>query len=181
MPSHDASLPASEARNHAEAGPDAIPWVVSGLVSGVLGAATVAIFFLGMDLVQGRPLWTPAALGSALFRGELLEASAPIPLVLVLGYTAIHGLVFLAFGLIAAFALTTMGRAASAAGAVASGAALFVAFEITFVIFALLFERGLLGELGAGRVALANGLAAVVMTFFLVSRDTSARRGLEEG
>lgn len=179
MPSHDASLPASEARHQAAAGPDAMPWVVNGLLSGVLGAATVAVFFLVLDLVGGNPLWTPTTLGAALFRGEMLPASAPAEPVLVVGYTAVHGLVFAGFGLIAAFLLMTGDRAVSSVRAVVLGAALFVAFEISFVIFGILFERELMGQLGAGWVALANALAAVAMTFFLSARDASGRRGLE--
>jgi hypothetical protein len=178
MRSHDASLPASDAAP-AEAGPDAIPWVVSGLASGILGAASVALFFLLLDFRAGKPLWTPTTLGAALFRGEMLSSSAPIEPVLVAGYSAVHGLVFLGFGLIAAFYLTTMAQALSVRRAVVLGVALFLAFELSFVIFALLFERQLLDELGAGWVALANALAAAVMAGFLARRDASARRRLD--
>ncbi|MDX1650150.1 MAG: hypothetical protein R3263_09880 [Myxococcota bacterium] len=180
MPSHDASLPASEAQR-TEAGPDAVPWVASGLLGGALGAATVAVFFLIVDLVAGRPLWTPTTLGSALFRGEMLPASAPAEPVLVLGYTAVHGLVFVGFGLIAAFLLMNGERRIAGGRAVALAGALFAAFEITFVIFAIVFDRQLMQELGAGRVALANALAAVVMTVFLAARDATTRRTLGQG
>src|SRR3546814_858233 len=38
-----------------------------GLVTGLLGAATVALWFFVLDLVTERPFFTPAVLGAALF------------------------------------------------------------------------------------------------------------------
>jgi hypothetical protein len=40
-----------------------------GLLAGLIGAAVVALWFLVLDMVIGRLLFTPAALGSALFLG----------------------------------------------------------------------------------------------------------------
>ncbi|PYN49534.1 MAG: hypothetical protein DMD95_00925 [Candidatus Rokuibacteriota bacterium] len=38
-----------------------------GLIAGLVGAATVALWFLVIDSIQGRPLYTPTVLGTALF------------------------------------------------------------------------------------------------------------------
>jgi len=40
-----------------------------GIVAGLIGAATVAIWFFIADAINGRPLYTPTVLGTALFRG----------------------------------------------------------------------------------------------------------------
>ena len=40
-----------------------------GVAAGLIGAAVVALWFLVLDSVVGRPLYTPAALGSALLYG----------------------------------------------------------------------------------------------------------------
>ncbi|HEV8144266.1 MAG TPA: hypothetical protein VGQ77_15500, partial [Methylomirabilota bacterium] len=40
-----------------------------GTIAGLLGAATVAIWFLIFDVLRGKPFLTPALLGSAVFHG----------------------------------------------------------------------------------------------------------------
>ena len=40
-----------------------------GFIAGVIGAGGVALWFLIIDTVSGRPFYTPALLGSALFLG----------------------------------------------------------------------------------------------------------------
>lgn len=157
-------------------------WFALGYVSGILGALVVAVFFFLVDLVEGTPLWTPTALGSALFRGEALPEQAAWQPGLVLGYTLLHGAVFMAWGALAAFLLTLvpLPRSGVAVGAIASGA-LFVLFEVNFLVLARLFEPRLLESLGAGRIALANLLAAGTMGLYLtkLSRRTggTAREG----
>lgn len=177
MTPRDAALSRSHAHGHAtESRTDALPWVTTGLISGVLGAALVAVLFWIVDQAQGRPLHTPAALGAALFRGEPLTADTTAIPALVIGYTAIHGLVFVGFGLITAFLLLNAEQPPGPWRDVAIGGGLFLAFEIAFLAFAGLFDPALIGELGAGWVALANALAAAGMTLFLVARDRRVRR-----
>ena len=67
------------------------------MVAGMIGAATVAIWFLVLDTLNGRPLDPPTVLGTALFRhGEGLAspASLPISLDMVLMFTWVHGPAF---------------------------------------------------------------------------------------
>jgi hypothetical protein len=144
-------------------------WPAVGWVSGFLGAFVVAVFFLAIDWVAGRPMWTPAALGAALFLGERLPQAANPPLVLVVGYTAVHLGVFAGLGLISATALSVRRRLRQPARLLAIGFGLFVAFELSFALFALLFSRSLMGDLGAWRITGANALAAAAMTGFLGS------------
>src|SRR2546422_10464693 len=75
-----------------------------GLVAGLVGAATIAIWFLILDSLSGRPLYTPTVLGTALFRrGGTTPLSEGLPnLEMVLMFTWVHGLVFVAIGGIAA-------------------------------------------------------------------------------
>src|SRR5262245_14707851 len=40
-----------------------------GIVAGVIGAAAIALWFLIVDTFNGRPLYTPTVLGTALFKG----------------------------------------------------------------------------------------------------------------
>ncbi len=178
MPTPDESRPLARGEAAPQPGgeltADAAPWVFYGSVAGVLGAALVALFFFVVDLREGAPLATPAALGSGLFRGQPLAAGAPAEPILVLGYTAIHGGVFLAVGLTAAFALMGSTRRRGAATAAGLAVAFFAFFELFFLGFAFLMQPGLVGDLGAGRVALANLLAAVAMALYLLRAPLQA-------
>lgn len=142
-------------------------WPAVGWASGFLGAFVIALFFLVIDLAAGRPLWTPAALGSALFLGERLAPGAEPPLALVAGYTGIHLGIFAGLGLITATALSVRPRKRGPGALLVIGAALFVAFELSFLAFALLFAPSLIDDLGVLRITVANALAAAAMTAFL--------------
>jgi len=141
--------------------------VARGIASGVLGAGVVALFFLIVDLMAGRPLFTPAALGHQILLGSPLDPDAPIAVGLVVAYTLIHCVVFIAFGLLAASELVFPGRRTGLASGVLLVALFAVAFQVTFVGMGLLFAPDLLGELGVGRVAVANGAAAIAMALYL--------------
>ena len=71
-----------------------------GLIAGLVGATTVALWFLIIDLTQGRSLYTPTVLGAALFgRGAGLPSpeAGPDP-GMVLMFTWVHGLAFVVVG-----------------------------------------------------------------------------------
>jgi hypothetical protein len=157
---------------------DAVPYVADGIRAGILGAAAVALSFLALDVFSGRPLWTPSALGSALFLGERLpSAAAPVP-ILVLGYTAVHGAVFASLGMLASFLLMLappLRISETALGAVAA-TGLFISFQVVFLGFGALFSPRLVEALGAGPVAAANVVAAVGMAAFLVRLARSDHR-----
>jgi len=156
-------------RAGAASDPDAVPWVVDGLLAGVAGAAAIALFFAGIDLAAGRPLWTPFALGSALFLGVTPAPDVPISPALVGGYTVIHGWVFVSVALIAAFLLVgarVPGRGRLAQTLVVA-AALFVAFTAIFAAFAALLAAA---PHGSDRILAANAIAALAMAAVLVAR-----------
>src|SRR5215471_3139370 len=70
-----------------------------GLIAGLVGAATVALWFLIIDVIQGRPLYTPTVLGAALFhRGAVPWLDTAPDLEMVLMFTWIHGLAFIVVG-----------------------------------------------------------------------------------
>jgi hypothetical protein len=157
-------------REDAAAEDASFPWVVYGIEAGLLGAFVVAVFFLIVDLLAGRALWTPQVLGSALFLGQLPADGSPVQPVVVIGYTAIHVAVFVAFGVPAAFRLLAGQSSHTPGGTAVLAAVLFAGFELVFLSLAQLFVPGLYGVLGAGRVALANALAAGAMAVFLAVR-----------
>src|SRR5256885_796754 len=72
-----------------------------GIVAGLIGAAVVAVWFLFFDIARGRPFLTPGLLGAAVFQGVTNPTGLEITVANVVGYTLIHGLAFIAFGVVA--------------------------------------------------------------------------------
>ncbi|OGL24995.1 MAG: hypothetical protein A3G44_00190 [Candidatus Rokubacteria bacterium RIFCSPLOWO2_12_FULL_73_47] len=135
-----------------------------GIVAGLLGAAVVAVWFLFFDLARGKPLLTPGLLGAAVFQGVTDPIGLEIAPGNVLGYTLLHGLAFVAFGVIAASVMAVSEREP----------ALFVAFVILFACFEVFFV-GALGALGHSMVGalvwwailIGNLLASIAMLWYL--------------
>ncbi len=143
--------------------------VREGIVAGVVGAAVVAIWFFLFDLLRGRPFMTPTLLGSLVFFGVKTPVGLEPALGPILGYTVLHGLAFIAFGVIAATMMAMSEREP----------ALFVGFVILFACFEVFFF-GILSVLGRAvqlelvwwSVLIGNLLASVAMlwVFFRAHR-----------
>lgn len=72
-----------------------------GIVAGLIGAATIAIWFLILDAIEGRPFYTPTVLATALFHGGAGLTSPehlPASFELVLWFTSVHVLIFIVIG-----------------------------------------------------------------------------------
>ncbi len=146
----------------------AIPDVYQqGIAAGVLGAATIAVWFFLIDLLSGHPLfYTPNVLGAALFRhGAGLEQpqALPISLETVLVYTWVHGLVFCAIGGAAAKLLELADRDVHVGFGVLL---LAVLFEFGFVGAAFIFAEPILHALAWPSVLIGNLLAAAAMAAY---------------
>ncbi len=73
-----------------------------GFIAGLIGAAAVALWFLVVDVIAGRPFFTPAMLGSAVFWGVHDPAQVVIEYSRIIGYTMIHVSAFIIVGTISA-------------------------------------------------------------------------------
>ena len=122
-----------------------------GIITGLIGAAVVGVWFPAFDFARGRPFFTPALLGSALFRGVTDPGGLQIAAGPVIAYTIVHGLAFIAFGIIAASVMSVSEREP----------AVFVAFVILFACFEV-FVLGVVGALGRG--LLGRGLRTWMRT-----------------
>jgi hypothetical protein len=134
-----------------------------GIVAGLLGAATVALWFLIVDTISGRPLYTPNVLGTAVFRGGAgldHPENLPISLEMVLMFTWVHALLFAAIGGIAARLLAFAEQTANVAFGIVL---LFVVFEFGFVAATMVFAEDVLRSLAWPAVLVGNLLAAAVM------------------
>lgn len=145
------------------------PYVRWGVLAGVSGAALIAVFFLVVDWLAGRPLATPNALGATLFLGEPFDLDRAVRPALVVGYTAVHGGVFV--GLASIAAALGFGRPSRPPGPVRSApvlaALLFAGAALLGLGFRFHAGVSLWNELGTTQVAIANALAALGMAAVL--------------
>ena len=84
-----------------------------GLIAGILGALTVALWFLVVDMMHGRPFYTPTVLGTALFgRGAWPATLETLPpsLEMVAMFTWVHVLAFAVIGVVAAYLIAVAER-----------------------------------------------------------------------
>jgi hypothetical protein len=136
---------------------------LEGMRAGVAGASVIALWFLLVDTVAGRPFYTPTVLGAALFRGGAgLDAPGGIApsLELVAGFTWVHYLVFLLIGVGAARLMALAERNPN----FGFGIILFFAvFEFGFLLASMVFAEGVMLRLAWPAVAVGNLLAAVAM------------------
>src|SRR2546428_13807444 len=75
--------------------------IADGVVGGILAGLVVALWFLAVDSLAGRPFHTPAALASALTR----QAVGPPTFRLVAAYSVVHFGVFAVLGVAMAGAI----------------------------------------------------------------------------
>lgn len=138
--------------------------VWEGLITGLIGAVAVAIWFLIVDTIEGRPLYTPAVLGSAATLGLRDPSVVVISMQSVGAYTAFHFLAFFAVGIVAAALAAEASKSINVLWLVAE---FFIVFEFAFYAAVALVFTPLLAELAWINVAVGNLIAALGMGAYL--------------
>jgi hypothetical protein len=138
-----------------------------GILVGLAGAAAVAIWFFLYDLAAGTPFRTPALLGAALFEGLRDTAMLTIAPGIILKYTAVHGVVFLVFGVAAAslFALAERDR-----HVLIGVFMLFCCFEVAVYLAMMVLASWLFNTLHPWAI-LGGNLAAALVMLGILFRD----------
>jgi len=152
------------------------PWTRvfrEGLVSGLLGATAVALWFLAIDTAAGVPLRTPALLGAAVLEGLRDPWAVVVTWPLVLKYTLIHGAAFVAFGWFTAGLLALADREPRLLFAFFM---LFCCFEVFFIVMLMTLAEWLFEALAWWNILAANLLAALVMLAYLFREHRVAWR-----
>lgn len=146
-----------------------------GLVTGLIGAATLAAWFLVVDALGGRPFFTPAALGSVLLSGVEAASAVSVSAGPVLAYTLLHVTAFVLLGMLAAALAARIERFPPLAFAFVM---LFVVYW-TFVVFlTTMLGTWLLRELAWWSVFAGNLVAALAMGAYLWKAHPRIREGL---
>src|SRR5256885_5423532 len=134
-----------------------------GIVAGLIGAAVVAVWFFAYDIARGRPFHTPGLLGAFVFYGVDTPVGVEPAVGPILGYTVLHGLAFIAFGVIAASLMAVSEREpALFVGFII----LFACFEAFFFAMVQVFGLSKTGELTWWSVLIGNLLASVAMLWY---------------
>ena len=134
-----------------------------GIVAGIIGAAAVAMWFLLVDTIAGRPFFTPAALGSAAFFGLRDATTVTVGFHSVFGYTVIHLVAFLVVGVIASAMLAEARKTPHFAWLLVE---FFIVFEFAFYAVVGVAFTPLLERLAWINIAAGNLVAAVTMGFY---------------
>lgn len=142
-----------------------------GILTGITGAAVVALWFLILDAARGRIFSTPSLLGSVVFLGQSPDEAISVNPFIVFAYTGLHGVLFLMAGLVIAW-LFAMFERNPQFGIILL--LLFLLVESILFSFAAAIFPNLVGAIGALAVASGNLFAAVSMFWFLMRRHPSA-------
>jgi hypothetical protein len=149
------------------------PLALRGILAGAIGAAAVALWFLVVDMLAGRPFFTPAALGSELLLGIDDPAAIRVTVGVVSAYTLLHLLAFAAVGI--AFVWLAE-RLEEAPGMWLMAFMAFVILEGSFILALIGFGSQVLGGLSWWAVGLGNLLAVVSMAAWIWRTHPLLRR-----
>ena len=137
--------------------------LTDGVTAGLIGAFTVAGWFLMLDTDRGEPFATPALLGAVILHGVHNPPALHVTPHLVAEYSVIHFAAFVIFGLVAAWLIAAVEREPSLKGGVI---ALFVCFEFFFLALIGALSYTALETLVWWRIIMANFLATAAMFGF---------------
>src|SRR5882762_1407241 len=131
-----------------------------GVVGGVLAGLVVALWFLAVDSIAGRPFHTPAALASALTR----QAVGPPTFRLVAAYSVVHFAVFAVLGVAMAGAIGALRTPPRLLFGVLFG---LVAQELAFYAGLLLSDASRVAVVPWPHVVAANVLSGFLLMGYL--------------
>jgi hypothetical protein len=146
------------------------------VIAGLLGAATVALWFLVFDASRGRLFETPALLAAVLLHGATDAQPPTITWSLVAEYSLLHVVAFVAVGIAAAWLIVAAERET---GLVMALLVFLAGFEVFFLALVMFHGPALLSALSWWGVLAGNVLATGVMLgYFFLRPHRALGRGL---
>lgn len=136
------------------------PLLAEGVITGAIGAGTVALWFLVLDVLGGRPFYTPEALGSVVLLGAQTPADVHQTATMVLAYSIVHVAAFVCVGVAIAWAAKQLERAP---GLWLAALLAVIMLEALFVGVIGSLAMWVLGSIGLWAVAIGNILAVAAM------------------
>jgi hypothetical protein len=151
--------------------------LIDGVTAGILGAITVAGWFLMLDVARGQPFTTPALLDATLMHGAIDPSLVQVTWTLVVEYSVIHVTAFVAFGLVAAWLISAAEREPELMAGVLI---LFACFEAFLLLMIGAVSQVALETLIWWRIIMANVLATVAMFAVLSPRHPALIANLRQ-
>jgi hypothetical protein len=146
-----------------------------GVITGIIGAAAVALWFFFQNLTTGEPFSTPSALGSALLLGVTDASDVNTGFGVIMAYSVLHAVVFLMIGI--TFSWVTS-RIEGTAGFVLPAIGVLVLLEALFVGTAASMNSWVLEAIGWQVILIGNVIAGVAMGAWIWFRRPQLRERL---
>ena len=147
-------------------------WLGEGSTVGVIGALTVAGWFLVMDLIHGAPFFTPNVLGQVILFGRQTPSLTLVPESIAL-YSFVHFAAFIGLGILVTQLVHLAVKDSFFRFALLL---LFVVFEVFFYGFTYIFFADTRGVVLWWSILAANTLAAIAMGLYIWLRHPALRQ-----
>jgi hypothetical protein len=147
--------------------------IKEGIVAGLIGATAIAVWFFVVDMIAGRPLYTPEVLGRGLLAVLGKDATGDTQFMQVVAYTIFHYVAFAIAGFILA---VIVHQAERTPGILGGFLVLFVVLELGVYGLSALMENSILGTLAWWQVMAANLVAAILMFGYMWRRHPALRQ-----
>jgi hypothetical protein len=153
------------------------PLLTRGLITGLIGAGAVALWFLVLDTARGRPFYTPGALGSVAFFSAMSPADVRVDVGVIAAYTLLHLAAFTVVGVALEWGAERLVRAP---GMWLMALLAFIILEGLFIGTMSALSGWVLGALGYWAVAIANVVAVAAMGAWVWKTHPQLRHELIE-
>jgi len=154
------------------------PVLEDGMVTGLIGAGTVAVWFLLLDSLRGLSFFTPTLLGSVIFDRMPAADVTDVSVKTVFAYSGLHVIMFLMVGWCVAWIFREF-EAHPPFGLVYL--LTFLLFEVIVFGLEVAMMPDVLGIIGTWAVAIGNILSLIAMFGFLMRRHPDSMNSLVEG
>ncbi len=151
-------------------------FVREGIYAGAVGATAIAIWFLIIDTIAGKPFYTPKLLGSAVI-SVLGKAMPDSSFTQVAGYTLFH---YALFALIGIIVVAVVHQSERTPAILAGLLILFVALQLGMYVLSALLKESPLGTMAWSQLFIANLLASAAMGWVIWKRHPKLGRNLTE-
>lgn len=144
-----------------------------GAIAGLIGAASLALWFLVVDTVRSAPFATPTFVASALLN---LQSADPSPILLAM-YTAFHFVVFILVGVTVAWLLDRAGIPPFFLLGLVLG---FLLFDLIFYAGVMVTGTNVVNELGWPAVLVGNLIAGTALMRYLYVTSPGEKASLAD-
>src|SRR5512132_1934015 len=148
-----------------------------GVITGFIGATAIAVWFLIVDTIGGRPFYTPIFLGKGVVSVLGKNMMGDTAFTHVLGYTIFH---YAAFFLVGIVLTVIVHQAERTPGILAGLLVAFVMMTVGFYMIAAVFTESALGQISWVQIFVANLLASSLMLGYLWRKHPKLNQQLRQ-